>query len=60
MGVMSFVSFSAKMLLILALAILSQIYRSCFPLFDIDNHEIANCFIKAVSFTFWAILGKHC
>ena len=30
------------------------------PLFDVDDPEIANCSIKALSFTFWAILGKHC
>ena len=28
--------------------------------FDTDDLETANCSIKALSFTFWSILGKHC
>ena len=36
--------------------------KSQLALFDIDNLEMANCSIKALSFsfTFWKILGKHC
>ena len=52
------VTLSAKLLSILTLASDLETYRSCFPLFDIDDLEIIYCSIKALSFTFWTILGN--
>ena len=43
MGLISFFSFSTKLLLMLILATLSQTCHSGFPLFDVDHLEIANC-----------------
>ena len=40
---------------------MSQISGSCFPQFDVDDMEIADWSnFKALSITYWAILGKVC
>ena len=43
MGLVSFLFFHYKLLLILILATRSQTSYSCFPLFDVDHLEIGNC-----------------
>ena len=43
MGLIGFLFFSVKRLLMLILAKRSQTSHSCFPLFDVDHLEIANC-----------------
>ena len=59
-GVISFLSFQCKTAFNINTCHVISTCRSCFPLFDTDDLEIANCSIKALCFTFWAILGKHC